>query len=55
MAEKRDCFGWKRAGKCIVLNVMNCDGCKFYKTAGTECDTCHNKDTANCRHCRGGK
>lgn len=52
MAEKKDCFAYKAAGKCAALTTMDCDNCGFYKKRGTECDTCRHKGKPSCTICR---
>ena len=49
---KRSCFAYSE-GECTVLDELVCKTkeCSFYKPAGTECDSCHNKKTVNCRYC----
>ncbi len=48
--KKTDCFAYKMGG-CRALNQMQCDTCRFYKPAGTECNTCPHKDKPNCKGC----
>lgn len=55
MRAKEDCFAFKRNGLCTALTKMNCDNCRFYKKAGTQCDTCKHKGTISCRNCYGKK
>ena len=31
-AYKRDCFAYKKEGKCKALRQIDCVGCKFYRT-----------------------
>ena len=52
--DKTDCFAYKDE-KCRALVSTACEQCNFYKTRGTECDTCYKKGTASCNHCRGDK
>ena len=54
-AIKVDCFAYRFSrdgstdGSCVALRVLDCDNCGFYRKRDTECKTCDNKDTVQCK------
>ncbi len=54
MDVKTDCFAYRKSiGRCSALTKLDCDGCHFYKSRETVCDTCPHKGTTGCKNCRG--
>ena len=42
------CFAWN-GYQCTALNETKCEGCRFGKVKGTECNTCRHYKKESCK------